>query len=119
MSKGRDTYISQYHNILHLGDLNVESSDQVLNDFRNIYNLFSLVKELAGFQISYHPSCIDLFLTIRPRGFHHTVTTETVYQISIKWSLRFQKFKKKKKQKSKLFNTETIKALKIKCFKDN
>ena len=116
MSKGRDTYISQYHNILHLGDLNVESSDQVLNDFRNIYNLFSLVKELAGFQISYHPSCIDLFLTIRPRGFHHTVTTETVYQISIKWSLRFQKFKKKKKTEIKIIQYRNYKSFKNQVF---
>ena len=44
LSKGLDTYISQYDSILLLGDLNVESSDPVLNDFRDVFNLFSLVK---------------------------------------------------------------------------
>ena len=32
MSKGLDTYISQYDNIMLLGDLSVETSDPVLND---------------------------------------------------------------------------------------
>ena len=60
MSKGLDTYISQYDNIMLLGDLNVESSDPVLNDFCNVYNLFSLVKEPTCFKNSDNPLCIDL-----------------------------------------------------------
>ena len=69
LSKGLDTYISQYDNIMLLGDLNVESSDPILNDFYNVYNLFSLVKEPTCFKNLYSPSCIDLFLTNRPRIF--------------------------------------------------
>ena len=49
-SKGLDTYINQYDNIMLLGYLNVESSDPVLNDFCNVYNLFSLVKEPTCFK---------------------------------------------------------------------
>ena len=72
MSKGLDTYFSQHDNIILLGDLNVESSDAVLKDFCNVYNLFSLVKEPTCFKNPYNPSCIDLFLTNRPRNFQNT-----------------------------------------------
>ena len=74
LSKVLDTYISQYDNIMLLGDLNIESSNLVLNDFRNIYNLFSLGKEATCFENSYNPLCIDPFLTNCPRSFqlsHH------------------------------------------------
>ena len=77
MRKGLDTYISQYDNIMLLGDVNVESSYPVLNDFCNVYNLFSLVKEPTCFKNPYNPSCIDLFLTNRPRSFQNTLTIET------------------------------------------
>ena len=77
MSKGLDTYISQYDNIMLLGDLNVKSSDPVLNDFCKVYNLFCLVKEPRYFRNPYNPSCIDLFLTNHPRSFQNTLTIET------------------------------------------
>ena len=77
LSKGLDTYISQYDNIMLLGDLNVESSDPVCNGFCNGYNLFYLVKEPTCFKNPYNPSCIDLFLTNRPRSFQNTLTIET------------------------------------------
>ena len=77
LSKGLDTYFSQYDNIMLLGDLNVESLDPVLNDFCNVCNLFSLVKEPTCFKNPYNPSCIDLFLTNRPRSFQNTLTIET------------------------------------------
>ena len=60
-----------------LEDLNVESSDPVLNDLCNVYNLFSLVKEPTCLKNPYNPSCIDLFLTNCPRSFHNTLTIET------------------------------------------
>ena len=77
MSKVLDLCISQYDNIMLLGDLNVESSDPVLNDLCSVYNLFSLVKEPTCFKNPDNPSCIDLFLTNRPRSFQNTLTIET------------------------------------------
>ena len=62
---------------MFLGDFNVESSDPVLNDFCNIYNLFSLVKEPTCFKNPYKPSCIHIFLTNRPQSFQNTLTIET------------------------------------------
>ena len=69
LSKGLDICISQYDNIMLLGDLNVEISDPVLNNFCNVYSLFSLVKEPTCFKNPYNPSCIGLFLKNRPRSF--------------------------------------------------
>ena len=77
LSKGLEANISQYDNIMLLGDLNIESSDQVLNDFCNVHNLFKLVKELTCFKNSYNSSSIELFLTNCPRSFQNTVTIET------------------------------------------
>ena len=83
LNKGLDTYISQYDNIMLLGDLNAESSDPVMNDFSNVYDLFSLVKEPTCFKNPYNSSCIDLFLTNRTRRFQ-LLPKKQVYQISIK-----------------------------------
>ena len=62
---------------LLLGDLNVESSDPVLNDFCNVYNFFSLAKGPTCYKNLYNPSCINLLLTNPPRSFQNTVTIET------------------------------------------
>ena len=77
LSGGLDTCISQYDDIMILKDHNVESFDPVLNDFCNVYNLFSLVKEPRCFKNPYNPSCIDLFHTNRLRSFQNTLTIET------------------------------------------
>ena len=77
LSGGLDTCISQYDDIMILKDHNVESFDPVLNDFCNVYNLFSLVKEPTCFKNLYNPSCIDIFLTNRPLSFQSTVTIGT------------------------------------------
>ena len=60
LSKVLDTYISQYDNIMLLGDLIVESLDPGLSNLY-VYNLFSLVKEPLCFKNPYNPSCINLF----------------------------------------------------------
>ena len=62
---------------MFLRDLNVESSDPVLNDFCNVYNIFSLVIEPTCFKNTYNPSCINLFLTNFPLRFQNTGTIET------------------------------------------
>ena len=86
-----------------LKDLNVDSSDPVLNDSCNVYNLFSLVKEPTRFKNPYNPSCIDLFLTNHPRSFQNTLTIETV-------------FTKNRNQKS--FNTGATKTSIIRYFRE-
>ena len=77
LGKGLDNYIGNYDNILLLGDFNSEFSEPCLNDFCDIYNLKNLVKEPTCYKNPGNPSCIDLFLTNRPRTFQCTATVET------------------------------------------
>ena len=77
MVKGLDNYIGNYDNILLLGGFNSEFSEPCLNDFCDIYNLKNLVKEPTCYKNPDNPSCIDLFLTNRPRTFQCTTTIET------------------------------------------
>ena len=77
LSKGLDIYMNKYDNILFLGDFNSETSENYLNDFCNVYNLRNIVKEPICFKNPENPSCIDLFLTNRPRCFQNTVAVET------------------------------------------
>ena len=69
--------MENYDNILLLGDFNPEFSEPCLNHFCNICNLKNLVKEPTCYQNRNNPSCIDLFLTNRPRFFQCTTTIET------------------------------------------
>ena len=77
MVKGLDNYIGNYDNILLLGGFNSEFSEPCLNDFCDIYNLKNLVKEPTCYKNPDNLSCIDLFLTNRPRNFQCTATIET------------------------------------------
>ena len=72
-----ESYLTDYDNILVLGDLNSESSEPYLNDFCDAFNLKNLVKSPTCFKNPDNPSCIDLFLTNRPKSFHGTRTLET------------------------------------------
>ena len=76
LGKGLDNFIGNY-NILLLGDFNSEFSEPSLNDFCDIYNLKNLVKEPTCYKNPGNPSCIDLFLSNRPRTFQCTATVET------------------------------------------
>ena len=77
MSKGLDSYISHYDNILFLGDFNSQPSEDCVNDFCNVYNLSNLIKEPTCYKNPDNPSCIDLFLTNRTKCFQSTMTMET------------------------------------------
>ena len=77
LDKGLDNYIGNYDNILLLGGFNSEFSEPCLNDFCDIYNLKNLVKEPTYYQNPDNASCIDLFLTNKPRTFQCTTTIET------------------------------------------
>ena len=73
LSKGLDIYMTKYDNILFLGGFNSERSE---NYFFNVYNLRNIINEPTCFMNPNNPSCIDLFLTNRPRCFQNTVALE-------------------------------------------
>ena len=77
LDKGLGNCIENYDNILLFGDFNSEFSEPCLSDFCDIYNLKNLVKEPTCYKSRNNPSCIDLFLTNRPRLFQCTTTLET------------------------------------------
>ena len=77
LGKGLDNYIGNYDNILLLGDFDSEFLEPCLNDFCDIYNLKNLNKERTCYKTPDNPSCIDVFLTNRPRTFQCTTTIET------------------------------------------
>ena len=72
LGKGLDNYISKYGNILLLGDFSSEFS----GPFWTIFDIYNLKKPTC-WKSPDNPSCIDLFLTNRPRTFQCITTIET------------------------------------------
>ena len=60
-----------------MGDYNCQPSGNYVNDFYNVCNLSNLVKEPTCFKNPDNLSCIDLFLTNRPKCFQGTMTMGT------------------------------------------
>ena len=56
-----------------------------MNDFCNVYNLLNLDKKPTCYKNPDNPSCINLFLTNRPKCFQSTMAMEKGYQIFTKW----------------------------------
>ena len=117
MSKGLDNYIGNYDNILLLGDFNSEFSEPCLNDFCDIYNLKNLVKEPTCFKNPDNPSCIDLFLTNRPRTFQCTTTIDT--GISDFRKLVVTALKTYKKQRPKIIHYRNYKNFENDNFRED
>ena len=65
LNKGLDVYLKSYDNILIMGDLNSEVSENCLNGFCNDNSLKTLNRGPTCFKNSNNPSCIDLFVTNR------------------------------------------------------
>ena len=74
--KNLDQFISQYYNIILLGDYNIEPQDKTLIDFCDSCNVKNLVREPSCFKNHINPSCIDLILTNRSRSFQNTAVIE-------------------------------------------
>ena len=60
-----------------MGDFNTEPTDTALSNFCEIYNLKNLIKDKTCFKNPNKPSCIDLIITNRPKGFQNSMVTET------------------------------------------
>ena len=102
---------------LLLGDLNVESSDPVLNDFCSVYNFFSLVKGPTCYKSLYNPSCINLLLTNPPRSFQNTVIIETGISDFHEMGITVMKVFHKKRERKII--PGVIKTLIIRYFREN
>ena len=77
ISKQLDALYKKYENILIIGNLNSEISEDVLCEFCCVYNLKNLVKNPTCFKNIDRPSCIDLILTNKSGSFQNTLVIET------------------------------------------
>ena len=87
-----------------------------MNDFCNVYNLSNLVKEPTCYKNPDNPSCIDLFLTNRPKCFQSTLTMETGISDFQKIVIIVLKFFYKK-QKPKIIQYRNYKTFNANLFK--
>ena len=71
---GLDKY-SGYEKILVAGDLNIDNSEEIFQDFLFEQNFKNLVKEPTCYKSVENPSSIDVFLTNTPLSFQNTVET--------------------------------------------
>ena len=72
-----DHYMSQFDNILLLGDFNSEPSELCMSEFCQLYNLKNLITEPTCFKNPLNPSTIDLIITNIPRSFQNTEIIDT------------------------------------------
>ena len=70
-------YIGNYDNILILGDFNSETTETVLGEFCETFNLTNLINKPTCFKNPSNPSCIDVLLTNRRKCFQNTKIIET------------------------------------------
>ena len=77
LRKSLDHYSPFYDNVILLGDFNSEVSNDVMEDFCELFNLKNLVKEPTCYKNPENPSCIDLILTNRSLSFQDTNVIET------------------------------------------
>ena len=106
LSQGLDRHLPNYDNVLILGDFNSEPNDSCLENFCQLYGFSNLVNEPTCFKSLENPSCIDLFLTNRPKCFLSTTTIETGISDFHKMVITVLKiFYKKQKPKVILFRS--------------
>ena len=110
------TIYLKHDNLLILGDLNSELKDSCFNDISNVNNGKSLNKEPNCFRNPNNPSCIDLFLTNRPRYFQNTSTIEKVISDFHKLVVTVLKMFYKK-QKPKIIQYRNHKTLSEQLFR--
>ena len=77
IGKVMDANLSDYENIILIGDFNAVSSDIALREFCSMYNLKNIITEPTCYKNPDNPSSIDVILTNRPRSFQESMTLET------------------------------------------
>lgn len=71
-----DNYVSNYDNILLLGDFNMEADENEMMSIINDHNLYSMIKQPTCFKTS-TGRCIDLMLTTKKHSFQYSQTVDT------------------------------------------
>ena len=66
-----------YDNIILLGDFNVATSEDIMNDFCQMYGLDNQINEPTCYKNVNNPSSIDVMFTNRKSCFQDSITIET------------------------------------------
>ena len=69
-----DNFSKTYSKFLLVGDFNAEESNSSMEEFLNNHGAKNIVKEKTCFKSLNNPSCVDLFITNKPRSFQNTQT---------------------------------------------
>ena len=77
LGKNLAHYLPSYENVIVIGDLNSETTEEAMSDFCSLFNFKSLIKDPTCFKNPENPSCIDLILTNKPHSFQNTAVLET------------------------------------------
>ena len=77
LQKQLEASSERYEPFLIMWDFNADVSDPSMTSFCTLFQLKSIEKEPTYYKNPENPSCIDLFLTNCPRGFHNTCLYET------------------------------------------
>ena len=72
-----DKYLSNYENLLMLGDWNSAVTENAMKEFCEMYNLENLIREPTCYKSAANPSSIDVMLTNKKLSFQNTMTLET------------------------------------------
>ena len=77
VGKALDVLLSEYDNILILGEFNSTQKEPWMKDFCETYNLENLFEELTCFKNTENPSSIDVMLTNTKNSFQDSKAVET------------------------------------------
>ena len=72
-----DANLSDYENIILIGDFNAVNSDVAFSDFCSMYNLKNLITEPTCYKNAENPTSINVILTNRFKSFRESRTIET------------------------------------------
>ena len=98
IGRNRDLFSSKYDNLILLGDFNSEPCEEPMRDFYLVYNCQNIIKGKTCFKVLHNPSCVNLFITNRPKSFQNSTVIETGLSGFHKMSLTVMKVFYQKKR---------------------
>ena len=93
-----DLFSSKYHNFILLADFNSEPCEQRMRDLCHVYNCQRIIKDKTFFKNPHNTSCVELFITNRPKIFKIFKVIETGLSDFHKTSLAVMKIFYKKQR---------------------
>ena len=113
-----DLLLTNYDNLICVGDFNVEATETSMIEFCQLYSLKHLIKTPTCFKNPENPKCIDLILTNSNKSFQHSNVIETGLSDFHKMVITVMKIKYPK-QTPKIVNYRNYKKFENVNFRDD